>query len=270
MTEQPTTRIGIFIDGGYHDYVYQELANTPPRHRLSLIGLVGAIERYLSGKAVERHYVRGSHGRNSFRTELVADLEVNDFTIHSMPVNHRKEVGVDVALALLTYTKAAEEHLDAVAVFTGDGDLHPLVQALKRAGVPCLIPKIKLDRQQTSHFLLEAADHTPDLFDLAEDANRTPGAHAVLSRNAPGQAAPILESVSGPTHRGIIKFVDRAHRFAFIEDLAGQTWYMSPQVVPGEPREAKMVAGIEVSFSGAPNPAPGQRYPRAWSIRSAA
>lgn len=195
----------------------------------------------------------------------MTDLTANRFDVHTTPIAHHKEVGVDVALALLVYSRTLEEQLDSVVVLTGDGDLFPLIEALKRINVPCMIPRVELAEQRTSRFLLEAAEHTPDLMDLDEEATRIPGGHALLARDTPRPRPPEANSND---HRGIIKFVDRGDRFAFIEDTDGHTWYMSPRTVPGEPREAPMEVGMGVSFSGAPRPAPGQKYPRAWSIRT--
>lgn len=260
-----TTRIGLFIDGGFFHHLWDNLKEKTGQ-RVSLIALRKELERYFEGSVTEAYYVRG---RLNHDGPLDKVLEAARIERHDVYVRNGREVGADVKLALLAQEAALMGRIDAAYVMSVDGDMAPLVDDMVALGVRVGVPDIDIHdavtapddssyRLSTSHLLLRNAEGVS----WAEMVRRTctePGQLPVVSDQPGGKHA-------GTSRRGVITFVHPDKGFALVEDTQGHTWYAAPNPTYGEKREVDLEPGVMVKFAGAPSVRPGTNYPRAYSL----
>lgn len=110
------------------------------------------------------------------RSKAVSDwLEYNGFTVVQKEYREytdfagqkrlKGNISVDIAVDVLNIT----DHVDHIVLFSGDGDLSPVVQCLKRRGVRVtVVSTLKTQHPSVSDNLRRVADHFIDLDDMRE------------------------------------------------------------------------------------------------------
>lgn len=258
-------KLGIFYDGNFFrllsDYFQHE---HPVKAQLNILGFQDLLRWHLTddpdrARVGEVHYFAGREegSRNPFDAPLAqAGVERHDF-----PLQHGKEVGVDVSLALWAFRRSTAAHLDAVVLVTTDGDLYPLVEALHEQGIRVVVPSVDLTTSErvmrTSSFLKSTAE-CPELLPLMVkyDQSQSGLVPLFMSGGAPAETA------LGRSQGTVTRWQGTA---GFITDTSGGSWFVSRDDLP-EGRE-ELVVGARVTFSGSPKPRPGKKYPQAVSLR---
>ena len=128
-------------------------------------------------KLVRINYYVFLQPNNEFdRTRSVYDwLEYNGFTVIQKEYrDYRDSLGqtrirgsfsVDITLDILDLA----DRIDHVVLFSGDGDLCPLVQSIKRKGIrTTVVSTLKTNTPSVSDNLRRAADHFIDLDDMRD------------------------------------------------------------------------------------------------------
>jgi NYN domain len=269
-------RIGVFYDGTWFSYVSDFYATTHRRAaRITLGGLHDSLRWYVhcatgidpdECEVVEAHYVRGRSATPSTVFDTV--LSNAGVTRHDVELHGGKEKGVDIYLALEVWERATATPLECVALITGDADFTPLVTRLVNRGVRVIVPVIDTgDRGgpalHTAAQLREATADAPtfdELFapsDLDDYPLRFPFVRSAGITRTPSTT---------PDRRwqGIVTGWRPGQTHGFITDSAGRSWFASRDELPDGYEELPI--NTPVSFTGSPNPAPGKKYPQAYSI----
>lgn len=146
MTNVPSLRIGVFIDGTYFSLVSRYYRNKNPLK--SYIDHAGIIE-FLRIKVADKFGAKPKNASinqshlyiglpNTYSAYRVNDqksslaevgVEMHPLPLRDLPDGKKKEEGVDVLLGIHAY-KHARDGLDIVVLITGDGDFIPLVDEL--------------------------------------------------------------------------------------------------------------------------------------------
>ncbi|MDR0796210.1 MAG: NYN domain-containing protein [Tannerella sp.] len=147
--------IGLFIDGGYFEKVYNEAKKQG--YVLQIGKLIRFCKRYLSNyfdlkeddcKLIVRHYFRGrfradeaiANNRLEKERRFEDSLIEHDVVFHYKHLQNfrdeqrgeiEREKGIDVWFALEAYEIAVARNLDIVIIFTGDGDHEMLLNKMK-------------------------------------------------------------------------------------------------------------------------------------------
>lgn len=146
-----TSRVGLFIDGGYFavvsDYFRYEHERRARVH-------IGGIMEHIKFLMIDKHYTeypdivikryfrgRFSASETADRGKLMAErawdevLLLSGFEARYHPNGLRGEKAIDVMLALDAYKAAARGQIDIAVFVTGDEDFTPLFIELRRMGV---------------------------------------------------------------------------------------------------------------------------------------
>jgi hypothetical protein len=275
-------RVGVFYDGDWWGSVADYFANVHTwRARLSFPGVHDALRWHIAavtGCEVTGCEVAGAHyvqGRDSGGTWRGFDevLQAAGVVRHDVPRTGRgREKGADVALALEAWESAAGGAVNHVVLVTGDAGLVPLITRLRERGTHVTVPVVDAEFRdprggttrelRTAPGLRDAASSAPWLEVLLRDA-MAPGYPLLypFTAAATGQHA----AGTGPRRHGTMTRWRDGDRWGFVMDGKGQTWYVASDQLPdGLPT---LPPGAYVSWSGSPSPAPGRRYPQAYTVR---
>lgn len=198
-------RVAVFIDGGYFDEVSRYYKFGHERgSRLSLEGTNAFIRRITSEKegvdegrvqVTESHYFRGRFSANEAEAagKLRDQAAFDDILIrsnirqHYLPVSTSghgppKERGIEVALAIEAFERAAHGCYDVLALIGCDRDYVPLLSKLTGFGVRTLLlawdfnyefedyhGRTRQKETRTAHALIEAATYPILMTELIED-----------------------------------------------------------------------------------------------------
>ncbi|MEU4742491.1 NYN domain-containing protein [Actinosynnema sp. NPDC023658] len=276
-------RIGVFYDGTWFAYLSDFYATAHPRGaRIALDGFHDAVRWHLhtrTGRPLdecvvhEAHYVRGRIETPAASFDAV--LTAAGVTRHDLPLHGGKEKGVDVHFALEAWERATTVPLQWVVLVTGDADFTPLAARLAARGVGVIVPVVDAGTPaapgtpppawtpRTAAPLRAAATLTPAFDDLFAAADRPDyPLRSPFVRSSEAVASPI--GAPRGRRRGTVTGWRVGQPHGFITDTRGGSWFASRDELP-EGRSALPV-GTPVSFTGSPTPAPGRKYPRAFSI----
>ncbi|MHA6345918.1 LabA-like NYN domain-containing protein [Roseivivax sp. CAU 1761] len=123
-------------------------------------------------------------------------LDYNGFVTRTKPIKRRHsddgsvKLKTNMNVEMATDAFELAERVDHVVLFTGDGDMKPVVELLKRRGVRVtVVATLKGVSQTISDELRRAADSFIDLSDLAPLLAREPRAHGNDARQDSERAA---------------------------------------------------------------------------------
>jgi cold shock CspA family protein len=221
----------------------------------------------------EAHYVRGRTALPSRAFDKV--LEESGVSRHDVAAGPEgRKKGVDVYLALETWDRAAAGQLDFVALITGDADLTPLVVRLRGQGVQVLVPVVDaefadprtggLAQLHTAGDLRTAATDTVDLDALLQ---------AALADGYPLRypfatpASDVGRGTTGPAGQRRLGTITRwrpGETFGFLTSSEGTSWFVSADSLPSGYKD--LAENTAVTFAGSATPAPGRRYPQAYTV----
>lgn len=273
-------RIGVFYDGTWFAHISDFYATEHPRQeRIAFGGLHDAFRHYVHTRTgadlddcvvSETHYVRGRSTTPSTVFDTVLDKA--GITRHDVELAGGREKGADVYLALEVWERATTAPLEYVVLITGDADFVPLVTRLIGRGVQVVVPVINAapDRPtlgsstlSTARQLVTATKDSPtfdDLF-LASEHDDYPLRYPFV-RNVSRAVVPSTNSAG--RWRGTVTGWRPGQTSGFITDSRGGSWFVSRDELPEGYEDLDV--GVLVSFTGAPKPAPGKKYPQAYSI----
>ncbi|SEP54295.1 MULTISPECIES: NYN domain-containing protein [Amycolatopsis] len=273
-------RIGVFYDGTWFAHVSDFYATEHLRQaRISFGGLHDAFRQYVhvctgadldNCVMTEAHYIRGRSTTPSTVFDNVLDNA--GITRHDVELADGREKGADVYLALEVWERATTTPLEFVVLITGDADFVPLVTRLISRGVRVVVPVINAvaDRPTSGPSTLRTApqlasatkDHpTFDELFLASEHDDYPLRYPFV-RNPSSAAAPSTNPAG--RWRGTVTGWRQGQTSGFITDNRGGSWFVSRDELPDG--YDNLDVGTPVSFTGSPKPAPGKKYPQAYSI----
>jgi hypothetical protein len=267
-------RIGVFYDGTWFAHVSDFYATHHRRAaRPSLGGLHDAVRWYVhrvdgvdldTVEVAQAHYVRGRSPVPS--TAFDAVLANAGVTRHDLELHEGKEKGVDVHLALEAWECATTLPLDYVALITGDADFAPLVTRLIDRGVRVIIPVLDVtgaggEVLHTAAQLRAATSDTPTFDQLFApgDADDYPLRFPFVR-----SAAAVPPKPQNGRWHGTVTGWTPGRTHGFITDSKGVSWFASRDELPDGYEDLPI--DTPVSFTGSPKPAPGKKYPQAYSI----
>lgn len=266
----------MFYDGTWFAHVSDFYATKHHRAaRLALGGLHDSLRWYIHSAAgldlddcevVQAHYVRGRSATPSTAFDTV--LANADVTRHDLELHDGKEKGVDVYLALEAWERATTTPLECVALLTGDADFTPLVTRLVDRGVRVVVPVLDTEDAggpalHTAVQLRAATADAPTFDELFAPSDhddyplRFPFVRSAGAASAPSTTA-------GGRWRGIVTGWRPGQTHGFITDSTGGSWFASRDELPDGYDD--LAIDTPVSFTGSPKPAPGKKYPQAYSI----
>lgn len=109
----------------------------------------------------------------------IVTKELKEFTDSQGRLRRKGDMGVDIAVDALM----AAPHVDHLIIFSGDGDLYPLVDALQRLGKRVtIISTIKTNPVMCADELRRIADNFIDLADLQDRIAKAPAVAPVASK----------------------------------------------------------------------------------------
>lgn len=276
---QGEQRIGVFYDGTWFAHVSDHYATEHPRRaRIALGGLHDALQHYVhiatgddldDCTVAEAHYIRGRSTTPSSTFDTV--LTNASITRHDVELHNGREKGADVYLALEVWERATDTPLQCVVLITGDADFVPLVTRLIDRGVRVIVPVIDVvsDKEgsgssstlRTAPQLVHATKDNPTFDELfLPSENPDYPLRYPFVRSASTTAAPVA-TAAGRWQGTITGWRQTS---GFITDNRGGSWFASRDELPEGYLDLDV--GTRVSFTGSPKPAPGKKYPQAYSI----
>jgi uncharacterized LabA/DUF88 family protein len=170
----PESRLVVFIDG-------------PSLHKSTrALGFDVDFKRLLSwitqqGSLLRAHYYTTIFEEREYQTTrpLLDWLEYNGFTVKAKPVRehddgegrrrYRRNLSVEIAVDAIEIAR----HVDAMMLFSGDGDLRPAVEAIQRRGVMAtVVSTVRSQPPMLADELRRQADRVYDLEDLRNQFGR--------------------------------------------------------------------------------------------------
>jgi uncharacterized LabA/DUF88 family protein len=202
MTDKSICRIGIFYDGSYFAYPQRYFYHKRNLGWLSFKPLHSLIEAYIRTK--EQGYanyriVYASWTQGMFTSSeaderqlrndrnLQHDLMHAGIEIKYLPIStSNREKGVDVALAIDALQIGLEGKIDIAVLITGDADLVPLVQALRKQGIRVMAAHFEYedgeDRSFISERLLSVVNYSLNINSLENDKDFKGGFKALFRK----------------------------------------------------------------------------------------
>ena len=135
MAFQPSSKIGLFIDGANLHAVSKALGFDIDFRRLL------REFQYLGSTLRAFYYTTISEEANRSIGPLIGWLNYNGYTVVTKPAkefayaNGRRKIKGDMNVELAVDAMALAKQFDEMVLFSGDGDLRPLVEAVQRLGV---------------------------------------------------------------------------------------------------------------------------------------
>jgi hypothetical protein len=189
---------------------------------------------------------------------------------HDIELHGGQEKGVDIYLALEAWERATTTPLEWVVLLTGDADFTPLVTRLVDRGVHVIVPVLDTAPRSASSPSLHTAAQLraatvdaptfDELFapsDLDDYPLRYPFVRSAGTASTPS-------TTPGGRWRGIVTGWRLGQTHGFITDNKGNSWFASRDELPDG--YSDLPIDTPVTFTGSPKPAPGKKYPQAYSI----
>ena len=170
----PESRLAVFVDGPSLYYSARALGfDVDFRRLLSWCNQQGSLLRahYYTTIFEEREY------QNT--RPLIDWLDYNGFTVKAKSVSehddgegarrYRRNLSIEIAVDAIEIAR----HVDALMLFSGDGDLRPAVEAIQRRGViTSVVSTIRSQPPMLADELRRQADRVYDLHDLQKEFGR--------------------------------------------------------------------------------------------------
>jgi uncharacterized LabA/DUF88 family protein len=113
---------------------------------------------------------RGVYDWLEYNGFTVIQKEYRDYTDTLGQTRIRGSFAVDITLDIVELA----DRIDHIVLFSGDGDLSPVVQSMKRKGIRfTVVSTLKTNSQTVSDNLRRAADSFMDLDDMRESIEKT-------------------------------------------------------------------------------------------------
>ena len=202
MADKSICRIGIFYDGSYFAYPQRYFYHERKLDWLSFKPLHSLIEAYIRTK--EQGYtnyriVYASWTQGMFTSSeaderqlrndrnLQHDLMHAGIEIKYLPIStSNREKGVDVALAIDALQIGLEGKIDIAVLITGDADLVPLVQALRKQGIRVMAAHFDYEDGEKRSFinerLLSVCNYSLNINSLENDKDFKTGFKALFRK----------------------------------------------------------------------------------------
>jgi uncharacterized LabA/DUF88 family protein len=187
MLFYPEERIGLFIDGSNLYSAARALGfDIDYKRLLDLFGAKGRLIRafYYTALLDEQEY--------SPIRPLVDWLDYNGYTMVTKPTKEytdatgRRKIKGNMDIELAIDVMEMAQHLDHIVLFSGDGDLRRLVEAVQRKGVRVtVVSTIRSTPPMIADELRRQADNFVELQDLAQSIMRAHHHREDTARAAP-------------------------------------------------------------------------------------